>query len=145
MEALIDRHDAAVASVLADPRVANDDRSELVQRYLALFAPGSTFPTSVLASWREEAARGRFYRAGPRGQMVESTVMTVTPGSADEVTFTVCSQNSIQITDAAGNVIEAEGGVTAGEVVAVRVDGAWLLRDLTQKSPAGCPRPRANE
>lgn len=141
LQSLVDRYDTAVAAILADPRVAANSAHEAVVSYLRLFTPGSAFAEGALRSWTREGERGRFYRAGPRGQLTQSTVLAVTSSSANEVTFTICALNSIEITDAAGTVIEAQGGQTAASVVAVRVDGTWLLRDLTQASTTGCPRP----
>lgn len=139
LQALIGRYDAAVAAILADPRVAADRDSEAVATYLELFTANSSFTDGALENWVREGENGRFYRPGPRGQLTESTVTGVTDASANEATFTICAQNSIEITDAAGNVLESEGGQTAASVVAVRVDGAWRLRDLTEASAAACP------
>jgi flagellar biosynthesis protein FlhA len=50
-----------------------------------------------------------------------------------------------QGTGAAGNVIESVGGQTAATVVAVRVDGVWHLRDLTEASATGCPERESEE
>jgi hypothetical protein len=141
LQSLVDRYDTAVAAILADPRVAANSDHEAVVSYLRLFTPGSTFAEGALRSWTGEGERGRFYRAGPRGRLTQSTVMAVTSSSANEVTFMICAVNSIEITDAAGAVIESQGGQTAASVVAVRVGGTWLLRDLTQASAAGCPKP----
>lgn len=141
LQALIDRYDTAVAAILVDPRVASKGDHEAVVSYLGLFAPDSAFAEGAVRSWTREGERGRFYRPGPRGRLTQSTVMAVTSSSADEVTFGICAVNSIEITDAAGAVIEAQGGQTAASVVAVRVGGAWLLRDLTQASATDCPRP----
>ena len=141
LQSLIDRYDKAVAAILIDPRVAANREHEAVASYLRLFTPGSTFADGALGFWTREGASGRFYRAGPRGQLTKSTVMALTSSSTDEVTFKICALNSIEITDAAGAVIESQGGQTAASVVAVRVDGAWLLRDLTQAPATGCPQP----
>lgn len=141
LQSLINRYDTAVAAILADPRVASNSEHEAVVSYLQLFTPGNTFTEGALAFWTREGESGRFYRAGPRGQLTKSTVMAVTSSSADEVTFTICALNSIEITDASGAVIESQGGQTAASVVAVRVDGTWLLRDLTQVPATGCPEP----
>jgi hypothetical protein len=145
LQSLVDRYDKAVAAILADPRVAANSDHEAVVAYLGLFTPGSAFAEGALRSWTSEGERGRFYRAGPRGQLTQSTVMAVTSSSANEVTFTICALNSIEITDASGTAIESQGGQTAASVVAVRVDGTWLLRDLTQASTTGCPRPGPGE
>ena len=130
LQSLIDRYDAAVARILADPRVAADREHESVAAYLELFQLGNSFTDGALAFWVREGESGRFYRPGPRGQLTDSTVTDVTASSADEVTFTICALNSIEITDEAGAVIESQGGSTSASVVAVRVAGRWVLRDL---------------
>ena len=142
LESLIDRYDLAVAAILADPRVGADSGHQAVVAYLDLFAPDSTYPQTALRFWTDEGTQGRFYRPGPRGRMYESTVQSVQDDSSDQVTFLVCSMKSIVIVDASGNELSAEGGTSAGSVVAVRVEGTWLLRDLTRTSAADCPGPR---
>lgn len=144
LQSLLGQYDAAVADILADPRVASDRESEPVRTYLALFAPDSAFADGALRSWEAEGANGRFYRAGPRGKVTESTLATIDSSTESEATFSICAVNSFEIVDAAGTVLEAQGGVTAATVVAVRIDGSWVLRDLTQSSAATCPRPGAD-
>ena len=139
LEELIDRHDAAVAAVLADPSVATSEDNPLVQAYLALFVPASTFPSKVVDSWRQLAVAGHHYRPGPRGQLTESTVMSVTFSGTDEVSFEICALKSVEITDAAGSPVSSEGGQVAASAVAVRTDGVWLLRDLTRAPSDECP------
>ncbi len=141
LQDLIDRYDAAVRDVLRDPRVAADRASQPVRDYLGLFASDSAFAEGALQFWVQEGERGRFYRAGPRGQLTESTVATVSPASPDEATFTICALNSIEITDGAGAVIESQGGQSAASVTAIRVNGVWILRDLTQAPATSCPAP----
>lgn len=139
LQELMGRYDAAVTAILADPRVAsNPDSSEIVA-YLALFTEGSAFADGALASWVREGEQGRFYRSGAGGQLTTSTVREVTPASADEASFTVCARNSMEVTDAAGNVVESIGGQSAATVVAVRLDGAWRIRDLTERATSDCP------
>jgi hypothetical protein len=145
LQDLMGQYDAAVAAILADPRVSSNPESPKVTAYLALFTDDSSFADGALANWTREGEAGRFYRPGPAGKLTSSTVMSVTPVSGDEATFTICAQNSIQITDADGNVLESQGGQTAASVVALRVDGAWLLRDLTQASASECPSPGGGE
>jgi hypothetical protein len=141
LQALIDRYDSAVAAILADPRVAADPSHPKVSAYLDLFTQRSSFTDGALAFWVREGDNGRFYRPGPRGVLTQSTVAAISEASLDEVTFAICALNSIEITDASGAVIESQGGQTAASVVAVRVDGVWRLRDLTQTSATGCPNP----
>lgn len=138
LESLIDRYDEAVAAILADPRVAADRDHEVVTGYLDLFTPSSSFPDTALQFWADEGSQGRFYRAGPRGQMYESSVQSIEVTSPDQVTFVVCSQKSIVIVDDQGNQLSAEGGSSSGSVVAVRVDGSWRLRDLTRTTSSSC-------
>lgn len=145
LQSLIGRYDTAVAAILADPRVAADRERDIVRAYLALFTANSSFADGALRNWVREGENGRFYRPGPRGQLTQSTVTGVTDASADEATFTICAQNSIEITDSSGTVLESQGGQTAASIVAVRVEGAWLLRDLTAASTAGCPPPGTDE
>lgn len=145
LQALIGRYDAAVAAILADPRVAADQGNEVVRAYLALFTANSSFADGALRNWVREGENGRFYRPGPRGQLTQSTVTGVTDASEDEATFTICAQNSIEITDSSGTVHESQGGQTAASIVAVRVEGSWLLRDLTAASTTSCPPPGTDE
>lgn len=145
LQALIGRYDAAVAAILADPRVAADQSRDVVRAYLALFTANSSFADGALRNWVREGENGRFYRPGPRGQLTQSTVTGVTDASEDEATFTICAQNSIEITDSSGTVLESQGGQTAASIVAVRVEGSWLLRDLTAASTASCPPPGTDE
>ncbi len=143
LESLIDRYDLAVSAILADPRVAADSGHQAVVAYLDLFAPDSTFPETALQFWAGEGTQGHFYRPGPRGQMYVSTVQSVQVDSPNQATFLVCSLKSMVIVDGSGNELSAEGGQSAGSVVAVRVSGTWLLRDLTRSSAADCPDPRS--
>lgn len=145
LQELLGRYDAAVAAILADPRVASDPTNAEVKAYLALFTENSTFADGALANWARDGEAGRFYRPGPRGELTNSTVTEVTPTSEDEASFTVCAVNSMEITDSAGNVIESVGGQTAATVVAVRVEGVWQLRDLTEASATGCPERESEE
>lgn len=139
LQSLIERHDAAVAGILVDPRVASEPTSPEVETYLALFTNNSTFADGALANWAREGEQGRFYRPGPGGQLTRSTVIDVTPADDDEATFTICAENSIEITDSDGTVVESFGGQTAASVVAVRSDGSWRIRDLTEAPASGCP------
>jgi hypothetical protein len=141
VDQLVDSYDAVVAEILADPNVASDPGNELVRRYLGLFPQDSTFANGALGFWTSEAAAGRFYRPGPRGVMYDSTVQFVELRGEAEAVAKVCTITSIQIVDGAGAALESQGGVSGGEVVVVRVDDDWLLRDLTEAPPDDCPRP----
>lgn len=139
MEDLVDRYNGAVAAILTDPGVAADPSHPLTAAYLTLFPPGSTFAEGALQFWANEGALGRRYRPGPRGQLAESTVVELEEPGLGEATFTICTLNSIEIVDASGSLLEAQGGQSAATVVAVEQDGAWFLRDLTQVDSSLCP------
>ena len=143
LQALLDRFDAAVAAILADPRVAADGTNPLVATYLGLFPKDSTFASGAVSFWASEGEKQRFYQAGPLGQIQRSTLHKLVSQTATEVEFTVCTRSSMLVVDASGSPIEAVGGVNGGRVVAVMVDGSWLLRDLTQTPPSDCPKPGA--
>lgn len=139
LQGLLDRYDAAVTTILTDPTVTSDPAGPAVTAYLALFAPGSAFAQGALASWAQDAVDGHSYRPGPGGAMIESSLLELTSVAETEASFTVCAANSIQVLDAAGNVIESSGGATFVQAVAELVDGQWLLRDLSQSS-GDCPK-----
>ena len=141
IEQLVDSYDAVVAEILTNPSVASNADDALVGRYLALFPVDSAFASGALGFWASEAAAGRFYRAGPRGAMYDSTVQSVELRSETEAVAMVCTVTSIQIVDRTGAALESQGGVNGGEVVVVRVGDEWLLRDLTEAPPDDCPRP----
>lgn len=143
LQSLVDRYDTAVAAILADPRVASNSEHEAVAAYLRLFTPGNDFSQTALKFWADEGKQGHFYRPGTLGRMYKSTVQSIQADSPEQVTFAVCSLKSIVIVDESGSEISAEGGQGAGSVVAVRVDGTWLLRDLSRTSPTNCPDPRS--
>lgn len=140
---LIDAYDATVASILADPRAASDPSNSSVKAYLALFPEGSTFASGTVSFWASEGAAGRFYRPGPRGKLQSSTVQSVEVRSPSEAVATVCATTSMQVVDAAGNPIEAQGGTTGVAVTLTLVGDRWLLRDLTQQVTVACPKPGA--
>jgi hypothetical protein len=140
-QSLIDRYDAVVAAILADPRVAADVTNPKIVAYLALFPPNDAFTATPLKFWANEGVLGRFYRPGPGGAISKSTVRKVTSTSESEASFDICVVKSTTIVDASGNILESSGGPTAGTIAVVKVDGVWLIRDLTQASAANCPKP----
>ena len=143
LQSLIDRYDAVVAAILADPRVATDVTNSKIVAYLALFPPSDAFTATPLKFWANEGALGRFYRPGPGGAISKSTVRQVTATSETEASFDICVVKSTTILDSVGNVLESSGGVAAGTIVAVKVDGGWLIRDLTRTPADACPKPGA--
>lgn len=140
MEDLIDRYDASVASILESPSVAADPAHPATSTYLALFPSASDFPQSALDFWASEGEQGHSYRPGPRGRMYDSTVQRVDRLADDRASLFVCTARSLEVVDASGSVVSAEGGTTAGDVVVVRQGDQWLIQDLTRAAPDSCPR-----
>jgi hypothetical protein len=147
LQELAERYDAAVEAILTDPRVAGDDAHPAVRAYVALFVPDSEFAAGALDSWARQGAEGQTYRPGPREQMSESTVSdVVVDEAARTATFSLCSLTSVEIIDATGKVVSAEGGQTAATAVAELVGDAWLLRELSETSTEDCdPPPEGQE
>lgn len=143
LQGLLDRYDAAVIGILADPRVASDLANPKVVAFLSLFPKGSAFAADTVRLWAAEGAKGRFYRPGPGGSIFTSTLQKVSKSSATDATFTVCTRRSVEVVDVAGAILEAVGGVNSGEINATKIDGAWLLVDLTQTATPDCPKPSA--
>lgn len=142
LQDLAGRYDEAVEEILTDPRVARDDTHPAVRNYLALFVSDSEFATGALDSWAQQGAEGRFYRPGPRGRVSESTVNDVAVDETTKTTtFLLCSLMSVEIVDAAGTPVSAEGGQTAATAVAEMVGDEWLLRELSETSSEGCDPP----
>ena len=82
LQRLLDRYDAAVASILADPRVAGDPSNPRAAAYLALFPKDSAFAGGGLKAWADEGAKGRFYRAGPAGAILKSALQKITASTS---------------------------------------------------------------
>jgi hypothetical protein len=139
-QSILDRYDAAVNAILADPRVANDLNDPNVKAYLALFQKDATFPAGIVTYWAEEGAKGRFYRPGPAGVLQRSRLLKVSSSTATEAKFTICAYQSMTVVDANGGQLEGIGGVAPVDVVALNIDGVWLLRDLTKRAGDECPK-----
>lgn len=139
LQQLAERYDAVIAAVVADPPAADDALTPAVRDYLALFVEDSTFAPGVREAWADLASQGHSYRPGPRGQLYDSTITWVDPApDGQTATFRLCSYKSIEVVDAAGNVISGDSGWNAAIGGAELQDGTWLFIDLTQDVPTGC-------
>ena len=70
--------------------------------------------------------------------MIDSSLVEMTSANDTAASFNVCAAKSLEVVDSTGNVVESSGGTTFVHAVAERVDGQWLLRDLSQ-SAGDCP------
>jgi hypothetical protein len=134
---LMARYDTATTAILEDPRIASDVSDPRVAAYESVFVADSSFSKGALASWAQEGAQGRAYRPGADGQLLKSRVVSVSTGT-DSAAFDVCTAKSFVIVDSSGQTIGSEGGVAAAHGVAVRDDGEWKLRDLTEIASSVC-------
>ena len=138
LDALMRQYDAATNALLARPSDAANPSASTTGAYLAVFAPGSAFASGALASWAREGVQGHSYQRGSRDQLVTTQLTSVEPVASNTVGFGVCVASSFVIVDSAGHVLESQGGIAAGHGVAVRVDGQWLLRDLSLSGSRDC-------
>jgi hypothetical protein len=132
------RYDAAASAILGDPRIASDASDPRVAAYVSLFVADSAFPKGAMAAWAQEGEQGRAYRPGAAGRLLKSTVVSVSAGSTDTAAFEICTVRSFVIVDASGQTIGSEGGIAAAHGVAVRENGEWRLRDLTEIASSMC-------
>jgi len=140
VEDLLAEHDRLVAEILADPSVADDPDHALIRQYGALFVPDSDLPDQVVQVWSDEAAAG--VTVGPYDDE-HPMVATSIAGEIDvvdgnEVRVPTCEvRRERTYTDG-----ELTGGVPerqqAGETVAVRVDGEWLIDSRQVHDGATC-------
>jgi hypothetical protein len=130
---LLARYDELVEQIVADP-AAVDGPGDLDQEFLDLFVPGSEFAEASLDGWRQMAADGvRLEPASPdhplNSTYLDSGVQRLTD---DEVRFAHCTvQRYVRHRD--GDEIDRadEPILLPGTGTAVRVDGRWLLGELT--------------
>lgn len=140
LEELLAEHDRVVAEILADPSVAEDPDSSLIGQYRDLFVPDSELPDRVIAAWADEAAAGRTVEPYDDQHPVVETMIDgeVEVEDDDEVRIPTCEVRR-ERTYVDG---ELSGGVplreSAGETVAVRVDGRWRISSRQIDDGATC-------
>lgn len=141
IEDLLGRYDAAVNEIVADPAVAADRDSELVEEFLSLFEPGSEFAEESLEGWAAQGDTGIALRPLDAGTPVNETKLVgpLVRVSDDEVSFEQCAVQSFVKYDDDEEVTRVERALLAGEGTAVRADGRWVLGELsTPPGMFGC-------
>lgn len=135
VEDLLIDYDEAVNQIIADPTVVRDQDDPLVERYLAVFEPGSELAAGALDGWAQQADTG--VTIEPVNDDFPAIItrldgeVEIDDASGDEVRFPFCDEQRYLLIDAEGNVEKlVENLHQHGEGVAVLVDGEWLLRDL---------------
>jgi hypothetical protein len=131
---LLERYDEVVADILADPTVARAGDDPLIQEFVGLYTPDNPAPEAAIDAWAADAEAGRSTRAAETGfpaiaSRIDGDIQTV---SANEVRFPFCNELRTVTFDEDGNVVEfVPYREQPGEATAVRVEGQWLLQQLT--------------
>lgn len=138
---LLRRYDEVVTKIVADPEVASDGDDPLVKEFLSLFEPGSDFAAGSLEGWQRYAGTGVTLMPLSAGEPVSETsiegpMYTV---DEDEVTFGHCTVLDYVLYRNGEEAERAERKLLPGNGRAVRLDGRWLLIDIsTPPDIQGC-------
>lgn len=141
VESLLDRHDAIVNELAADPTLVREHDAPLAGDYLALFEPESEVAAATVDTWVESADDGvvmqPYSDADPIFTLRIDGAIEAT--GDDEVRFPLCGEERSIITDDGQAVQHTPYLPQPGEGVAVLVEGSWRLRrvDLFPNT-AGC-------
>jgi hypothetical protein len=130
VEDLLETYDEVVNEIIADPGVAADRDSLLVQEYLSLFEPDNEFAEQVIDRWVADGEQGLSIQ--PYDEEHPANVTTIDGEievvSSDEVRVPLCieqRQNTYRDDQLVQGLPLLE---RPGESVVVRVDGEWLMR-----------------
>lgn len=148
VEELLARYDEAVNEIVADPAVAADRDSEPVVEFLSLFEPGNEFAEASLEGWVAQGDTGIALQPIADDIPVNETNLVGSPirVSDDEVSFEQCAVQNFVKYDDDEEVTRVEQALLAGEGTAVRVDGQWVLVELsTPPEMFGCVDERGGE
>lgn len=142
LQALLERYDEVVTEIVADPSVVSDDDHPLVQEFLGLFESGSEFAAGSIEGWQHYGGTG-ITLTPSTGETVSETTLDgpVQTVDDDEVTFGHCTVLHYVQYRNGEETDRAERDLLPGNGSAVRVDGHWLLVDIsTPPDIQGCIR-----
>lgn len=133
IEDLLAGYDAAVNEIVTDPSVAEDPDSPVIEEFMALFEPGSTFATGSVDGWVAQSAEGTALEATSADQDINTTVMEGPPTRIDDdtVLFGQCTVQSYVVVRDGDEERRADRVLLPGNGRAVRIDGHWLLQEIT--------------
>jgi hypothetical protein len=133
VEDLLARYDEVVHEIVADPSVVDDPGHTLVEEFLGLFEPGSDFASASIESWAAQADDGiTLAPSSPDFPVNVSNVDgAVRAIDDDEVRFAQCAVQRYVLYRDGEEAERVEERLLAGEGRAVRVEGRWLLAELT--------------
>lgn len=141
VEELMSEHDRLVSEILRDPSVAREPNGLLVQQYVDLYEPGSERPAATVERWVALADEGRSMQPYDDAHPLVRTRIDgeIEAVSDDEVKVPVCDEHRERVYQHGRLVSGTPLAEQAGEVVVVRVDDEWLLRDrLARPSRPSC-------
>lgn len=141
VEGLLGRYDDAVNEFVADPSIAEDPTHPVVEDFLALFEPGNEFAQASVEGWVAQAQRGETLAPASPDHPVSLTNIegTLTTLGDDEVRFAQCAVLRYARLVEGEERERVEELLLPGEGTAVRVEGRWLLDELsTPPGMQGC-------
>jgi hypothetical protein len=141
LESLLERHDAIVNELAADPTLVTERDAPLAGDYRALFEPESEVAAATVDTWIASGDDGVVMQPYSDNDPIFTLRIdgAIEAVSDDEVRFPVCGEERSIITDDGRAVQHTPYLPQPGEGVAVLVDGSWRLRrvDLFPNT-AGC-------
>jgi hypothetical protein len=141
IEDLLARYDEAVNDIVADPSIAQDTGNPTVEEFLSLFDAGNEFATGSLEGWTSQAEQGITLRPASPDHGVNTTSLEGPPTRIDDDTilFGQCTVQSYVVVEDGAETRREDRKLLPGSGQAVRVDGHWLLQEITTPPDAqGC-------
>ena len=141
IEDLLARYDEAVNDIVADPTIAQDPGNPTVEEFVSLFEAGSEFAAGSLEGWASQAEQGITLQPASPDHGVNTTSLEGPPTRIDDDTilFGQCTLQSYVVVEGGAETRREDRKLLPGSGQAVRVDGHWLLREITTPPNAqGC-------
>jgi hypothetical protein len=133
LEDLLARYDAAVNEIVADPSVAGDSRDPATEEFLSLFEVTSEFAAGSVEGWMSQAEQGIVLEPASPDRGVNTTTLEGPPTRIDDDTimFGHCTIQSYVVVEDGAETRREDRRLLPGTGQAVRVDGHWLLEEIT--------------
>jgi hypothetical protein len=141
IEDLLARYDEAVNKIVGDPEIAEDASDPTVEEFTSLFEPGSDFAAGSIDGWVTQAQQGTKLQPASPDRGVNTTHLEGPPSRLDDDTilFGQCTIQSYVVVENGRQTRREDRKLLPGSGRAVRVDGHWLLKEITTPPDAqGC-------
>lgn len=132
IERLLDRYDAVVNQIVADPSVARDPENPLIEEYLGLFEPGSAHAEELIDVWVQRDEEGLVTKPFSDEHPASTSRLDgeIQIRSDTEVAFPICVERRHLVYDREGRLQQRTPyREQPGDGVAVLVDGDWRLHE----------------